>query len=168
MDETSDDIQRLQTLLDASIQQAGDFLRSSFEMPAHSLSARQIVRYWQGALTVALATVTPQGEPRVAPIGAMLIHGQIIIPTVKAAARTRHLLKHSAISLTHYQETGLAFIIHGHAEIIEADHPDFATYVQAQLAATGKSVRNWGEGVYLRVLPHAFYTYAREPETYPM
>lgn len=72
MYETSAEIEHLQALLDRSIEQAGAFLRSSFEMPAHSLSARQLVHLWQGLQTVAFATATKKGEPLVAPIGALL------------------------------------------------------------------------------------------------
>lgn len=51
MNETEIDLSRLQELLDASIAGAGEFLRSSFEMPEHSLSAAQLVEHLQGGLT---------------------------------------------------------------------------------------------------------------------
>ena len=71
MRETAEDLQRLQTLLDDSIDRAGPFPRRSFEMPEHSLSAGQLAGHLQGSFTLALATVTARGEPRVAPIGAL-------------------------------------------------------------------------------------------------
>ena len=43
MHETPTELTRLQELLDDSIERASGFLRSSFEMPEHSLSARQLV-----------------------------------------------------------------------------------------------------------------------------
>ena len=58
MYETPEDFQRLQTLLDQSIEQAGTFLRRSFQMPLHSFSVRQLVHFWQGMQTVAFATMT--------------------------------------------------------------------------------------------------------------
>lgn len=73
MYETPEDIHLLQALLDRSIEQAGAFLRQSFQMPNHSLSARQLIHVWQGMQTIALATVTRNGEPRVAPIGAIAV-----------------------------------------------------------------------------------------------
>jgi hypothetical protein len=39
------DLQRLQALLDDSITRASAFLRSSFEMPEHSLSAMQLAAH---------------------------------------------------------------------------------------------------------------------------
>ena len=47
MKETPGDLEQLQALLDYSIEQAGSFLRSSFQMPQRSLSAGQIVHYLQ-------------------------------------------------------------------------------------------------------------------------
>jgi hypothetical protein len=71
MRETQEDIERLQALLDNSIERAGAFLRRSFQMPQHSLAAQQLIDCWPDVQTVALATVTTKGEPRIAPISAM-------------------------------------------------------------------------------------------------
>ena len=59
MRETPEDIQRLQALLDNSIERAGAFLRRSFQMPEHSLTAQQLIDCWLDVQTVALATVVP-------------------------------------------------------------------------------------------------------------
>jgi hypothetical protein len=91
VNEAAADLERLQAVLDSSIEGAGPFLRSSFEMPEHSLSAEQLVVHLQGSLTVALATVTARGEPRVAPINALFVHGAFCVPSVAQAARARHL-----------------------------------------------------------------------------
>src|SRR5690349_17465632 len=82
MKETPEDIIQLQAILDQSIEKAGSFLRSSMEMPEHSLSATQLVNYLQGNQTVAFATVTAKGEPRIAPIGSFFYRGHFYIPTV--------------------------------------------------------------------------------------
>jgi uncharacterized pyridoxamine 5'-phosphate oxidase family protein len=167
MYETPHDILRLQQILDRSIEHAGAFIRESFEMPGHSLSARQLVHFWQGLQTVAFATVTAHGEPRVAPIGALLLRGQFAIPTVAAAVRTKHVQRQPAISFTLYQENGLAVIVHGQAVIIRPDHPIFAEFEAFQREVSRTSVLNWGEGVFLLVNPRTIYTYARVPENYP-
>ena len=44
MHEMPEDMQRLQALLDRSIERAGAFLRRWFEMPERSLSAGQLAR----------------------------------------------------------------------------------------------------------------------------
>jgi pyridoxamine 5'-phosphate oxidase-like protein len=167
MDETDTDFQNLQTLLDHSIEQAGPFLRESFQMPTHSLSARQLTHLWQALQNIALATVTSKGEPRVTPIGALLFHGQWYIPTVAAALRTKHLLHHPVMSFTYYQGDDLAIIAHGSAHILRPDHPDFPAVEAFQQEQTGSSVLTWGEGVFFQVTPRALYTFVRYPDRYP-
>jgi hypothetical protein len=167
MHETPDDLATLQTLLDASIERAGPFLRSSFEMPDHSLSAAQVVRLLHGVPTVAFATVTSKGEPRVAPIGAIFYRGAFRIPTVMSAMRVRHVRRQPGVSLTYYEGIDLAVIIHGTASVLGVEHPDFSTLENIHRGEIGQSVRDWGEGAFLRVDADVFYTYARYPDRFP-
>src|SRR5689334_6003061 len=117
MKETPEDIIQLQAILDQSIEKSGSFLRSSMEMPEHSLSATQLVNYLQGNQTVAFATVTAKGEPRIAPIGSFFYRGHFYIPTVASAVRTKHIQKRPGVSLTCFAGDGLAIIVHGTAAI---------------------------------------------------
>jgi hypothetical protein len=166
--ETAEDLDRLQAMLDDSVGRAGAFLRSSFEMPEHSLSAPQLAAHLHGSLTVALATVTARGEPRVAPIGALFLHAWFYVPTVAESARARHLARRPAASLTYFEGTELAVIVHGQVMIIGAEDSDFAELDAAQVESGGQSVREWqGQGVYLRLEPATFYTYAGDPGRYP-
>ena len=164
MRETHEDLTRLQALLEESIERAGSFLRASFEMPEHSLSAERLAAHLQGRLTVALSTVTAGGEPRVAPIGAFFLRGTFYIPTVTQAARARHLSKRPAASLTYFEGIDFAVIAHGTAEAIDADDPRFEELDEVYAQCGGESVTEWeGDGVYLRFEPTTMYTYAREP-----
>ena len=167
MYETPEEIQYLQTLLDRSIEQAGTFLRRSFEMPAHSLSARQLVHLWQGLQTVAFATATKKGDPLVAPIGALLYHGEFYIPTVASALRTRHVVERPAISFTFYHGEDLAAIVHGEATVVRSDDAGFAALEASHRKMNGSSVQDCGDGVFLHVVPRVLYTYARYPDRYP-
>ena len=167
MRETREDMEGLQALLDRSIEGAGDFLRGSFRMPQHSLSAGQLVRHLQGLNTLALATVTRKGEPRVAPIGSLLFRGRFHVPTVATAARTRHLTERPAVSLTYYEGGDLAILVHGRAEVLYPHHPDFEVLDEILREVGGGSVLGWGEGVYLRVEAQTLYTFARYPERFP-
>lgn len=167
MRETADDLAWLQGLIARSIAGAGAFLRSSFEMPEHSLSAAQLVRHLAGVPTVALATVTAKGEPRVAPIGALFYRARFYIPTVATAARTRHLRARPAASLTYYAGIDLAVLVHGRAAIVAADDPAFGALDALHRELTGGAgVTSWGEGVFLRIEPDVFYSYARYPEQF--
>jgi len=163
MRETPEDIERLQALLDNSIERAGAFLRRSFQMPEHSFSAQQLIDCWQGVQTIALATVTTGGEPRIAPISSLLYRGDIYIPTVATAARTRHVMKRPAVSLTLFRENELAIIVHGYAAIISPGHADFETLETLLYASTHTRAGEWGEGVYLHIQAPAIYTYNRHP-----
>ncbi len=163
MRETQEDIERLQALLDSSIERAGAFLRRSFQMPHHSLTAQELVNCWQDVQTVALATVTTRGEPRIAPIGSLLYRGDIYIPTVATAARTRHIMKRPAVSLTLFRENELAIIVHGYATIISREHEDFEALENLLYAATHTKAGEWGEGVYLHIQAEAIYTYNNHP-----
>ncbi|MEA2394131.1 MAG: hypothetical protein QOJ82_2022, partial [Solirubrobacteraceae bacterium] len=118
MRETAADLQRLQALLDDSVARASPFLRSSFQMPERSLSAERLAAHLQGSLTVALATVTARGEPRVAPIAALFLRGSFHVPTVAESARARHVAQRPGVSLTYFEGTDLAVIAHGHAAIL--------------------------------------------------
>jgi hypothetical protein len=164
MDETPADIDRLRTLLDRSIEQASPFLRRSFEMPEHSLSAAQLVAHLQGSLTVALGTVTARGEPRVAPIAAFLLRASFYVPTVAEAARARHLAARPGASLSYFEGIDLAVVAHGKATIIGADDARFAELDATQIECGNQSVREWeGTGVYLNIEPASLFTFARYP-----
>jgi hypothetical protein len=165
--ETDADLAELQALIERGIESAGPFLRSSFQMPEHTLSARQLVRCLEGLPTVACATVSAKGEPRVAPIGALFYRGRFHIPTTMAAARTRHVRRRPAISVTYYQGIDLAVIVHGRATILGAEHPDFATLEALQRAHGGDGVSDWGEGAFLKVDADALYSFARYPAQFP-
>jgi len=165
--ETPDELERLQELLDRSIEEAGAFLRSSFQMPTHSLSARQLATYLQGIQTVAFSTVTAAGQPRVAPIGAIFHRAEFYIPTVMTAMRTRHVSRRPPISLTHYDGIDLAIIVHGRAVIINQEQPEFDTLEAIHRTSGSESVRDWGEGAFLRVMADVIFTFARFPERFP-
>jgi hypothetical protein len=165
--ETAADLERLQTLLDDSAEQASPFLRSSFQMPAHSLTAAQLAAHLQGSLTVALGSVTARGEPRVAPVAAFFLRTSFYIPTVAEAARARHLAARPGASLTYFEGTDLAVVAHGHATLIDEEHPGFAELDAIQVESGNQSVREWqGRGVYLHLQPDKLFTFARHPGRY--
>ena len=163
MHETTDDLTNLQQLLDDSVERATPFLRRSFEMPDRSLSAQQLAEQLQGSLTVALATVTARGEPRVAPINALFYRGTFHIPTVAESARARHLAKRPAASVTYFEGNSLAVIVHGTAASIDENQPEFTPVDELQMQFRSEGPRDWqGQAVYLRIEPNTIYTYARE------
>jgi hypothetical protein len=168
MDETPQDLDELQQLLDRSIQQAGEYLRTCLEMPEHSLKATQITRHLQGILTAAAGTVTARGEPRVAPVGCIFYRAQFHIPTVRNAARAKHVAKRPGISLSLFDGNDLAMIVHGCATIVPSSMPDFKELDRTLQEAVGRGVLDWGDGIYIRIVADRFYTFARYPERFSL
>jgi nitroimidazol reductase NimA-like FMN-containing flavoprotein (pyridoxamine 5'-phosphate oxidase superfamily) len=137
-------------------------------MPEHSLSAQQLAIHLQGSLTVALATVTAAGEPRVAPINALFFRGAFYVPTVAESARARNAARRPAVSLSYFESTAVAVIVHGRATIVDETHPDFAELDELQVHYGRESPLAWdGEAVYLKVAPATIFSYARHPERHP-
>ncbi len=168
MRETAGDLSELQALLEDSASRASPFLRASFEIPEHSLSAEQVAGHLVGSLTVALATVTAKGEPRVAPINALFYRGSFHIPTVAQAARARHLAKRPGASLTYYEGIELAVIVHGQAAIIPQGTPTFDELDEVQTGTGQQSPRDWdGDAIYLKIEAATMYTYARNAGSDP-
>ena len=163
MYESTEDIAVLQGLLDRSIEQAGSFLRESLQIDNHTLTADQVIHYLDGIRHASLATVTARGEPRVAPVVAIFVHGKYYVPTVVEAARTRHLRQRPGVSLTEYDGSDDAIIIHGQATLIDLDHPEFDEIDELYMNfTTSGGPRSWGGGgpVYIRVDPDVMYATA--------
>ena len=81
----------------------------------------QVVHYLQGTKHVAFATVNEHGEPRVAPLDGVFIHGRFTVSTGGRAARLRHLRANAACSAAHMDGDTVGIVVHGHATIIGRD-----------------------------------------------
>jgi uncharacterized pyridoxamine 5'-phosphate oxidase family protein len=162
MNESQQELQQLQQLLTNSIERAGQFLQQSFQMPEHSLSAKQLVKHLQRPITISLATITKNAAPRVAPIGAIFYRGQFYIPTVMEAARSKMLKNNPNISLTYYESNDFALILHGKADFVRQESDIFLEVEKLHLQYNKISVTQWGgEGVFIRVQTDVIYTFAR-------
>lgn len=119
MHETPDDLLRLQRLLDASYARAGSHLRSIWG-PDARLDAAALSAELTGVEVLDLATVTPAGEPRVAPVDGLFFRGRLWFGSAGNSARFRNIRANSAVSgaITRGSETFLV-IVHGQA--VETD-----------------------------------------------
>ena len=168
MHETPEEIEQLQQIIARGIESAGPFLRRSFEMPEHSLSAEELLAVFDGRRTVALATATRAGAPRVAPIGCLLIGGIFYVPTTRTAARYRMIERRPEVSLTAFDGVDLAVIVHGRARTLHDGAPLFERIDMIQRELGHESVRTWGEpgdGCYLAIEPETILTYTRHRST---
>ena len=119
MYETESDLSRVQELLDASYARAGSHLRSIWGEETR-LDARALSDELAGIQVVDLATVTPSGEPRVAPVDGLFYRGRLWFGSAESSQRFRNIRANPAVSaaVTRGLETFLV-LIHGRA--VETD-----------------------------------------------
>jgi hypothetical protein len=134
MHETDEDLRALQAVLDASYVRAGSHLRSIWG-PDARLDAQQLSSELPGVEVLDLATVTPSGEPRVAPVDGLFFRGHFWFGSAESSARFRNLRANPAVSaaVTRGSETFLV-IVHGHAIEIDPRGPEaggFADHARA-------------------------------------
>lgn len=78
------------------------------------------------------------------------------------AAKTKMVQRSPSMSLTHYEGNDRAVIVHGQAQVITADNDEFGALEALQRKASGSSVLDWGDGVFLRVNSAQIFTYDRD------
>jgi uncharacterized pyridoxamine 5'-phosphate oxidase family protein len=134
MHETKSDLQRLDELLDVSYARAGSHLRAIWGEDSR-LDARALSAELAGIQVLDLATVTPRGEPRVAPVDGLFFRGELWFGSAEHSMRFRNIRANPAVSgaVTHGLETFLV-IVHGRAIETDprgADARGFADYPRA-------------------------------------
>ena len=158
--ETPADLDRLQALLDRSHDGAGSHLRDIIR-DERTLSARELTALLTGMRTLAVATVTAAGEPRVSGLDGHLLHGRWVFTTSGAAWKARHLRARPATSAAYLEGDDLGVFTHGQVEFLDAGHAERAE-VEAHLTAHyGSSPSTWGDDiVYCRIEPTWMVGYA--------
>ena len=124
MHETEDDLRELQHLLDRSYERSGSHLRSIWGGDAR-LDAASLAAELAGVQVLDLATVTPRGEPRVAPVDGLFFRGRFWFGSAENSFRFRNLRANPAVSgaITRGLETFLV-LVHGAAEEIDPRGPE--------------------------------------------
>lgn len=134
MRETSEELIELQALLDTSLSRSTAHLRSIIDAE-RTLSAEQLTSILTGMCTLALATVTTKGEPRISGVDGHFLHGAWHFGTARSAAKARHLAARPAASVTHMRGEDLGVFTHGTVETLNperaqptADWPELLAY----------------------------------------
>jgi hypothetical protein len=133
MYETDQELEELQALLDASYARAGEHLRGIWG-PETRLDARRLSEELPGVQVLDLATVTPRGEPRVAPVDGFFFRGRFWFGSSPHSLRFRNIRRNPAVSgsITRGLETFLV-LVHGHAVETDPRGPEaggFADYAR--------------------------------------
>jgi uncharacterized pyridoxamine 5'-phosphate oxidase family protein len=167
MFETDAEIDELDALFDRTFAHANAHL-TGIVSTERRLNARQVVRYLQGTKHVAFATVNERGEPRVAPLDGVFIHGRFTVSTGGKAARLRHLRVNPACSAAHMDGDVVGIVVHGRATIIGRDDDGAAELEAVWRELYGSSPFEWGDGVvFMRIEPSSMWAYAFHPENFP-
>ena len=160
MKESPEELDLLQGVLDRSHEGAGAHLRAIIS-DERTLTARELVGLMTGMRTLALATVSAAGEPRVSGVDGHLLHGRWVFTTSGSAVKARHLRSRPATSAAYIEGDDLAVYTHGRVELLGPDHPDLPE-IEAHLTAHyGSSPSSWGDDiVYCRIEPTWMVGYA--------
>ncbi|WP_436771221.1 pyridoxamine 5'-phosphate oxidase family protein [Yinghuangia sp. YIM S09857] len=166
MRETSDDLHRLQTLLDASLARSTAHLRSIISAE-RTLTAEQLTGVLTGMCPLALSTVTAKGEPRVSGVDGHFLNGAWHFGTARGAAKARHIAARPAVSAAHMRGEELGVFTHGTAEVLNpaegeatADWPELLAYF---MDFYGENAFDWdNDVVFFRLRPQWMTVYAAD------
>jgi hypothetical protein len=141
--ETDEDLQRVDALLAASYEAAGDHLRAIHLAPTR-VDAARLVRELDGMRILVVATVTADGRPLTGPVDGHLYRGSWIFGTSPAAVRARHLAARPAISATYVRGEEFVCTVHGTAVPIDAATYDDGGFGEVARATYGDEWASWG------------------------
>lgn len=163
--ETTEELDRLQSLLDASMASAGPHLRDIIS-EERRLDARQLTERLHGLCLLVLATGTADGRPLAGPVDGYFLHGTFWFSSGTQSVRMRHLAARPGVSATYLPGEELAVTVHGRAECHPMKDPACAELRQAMLDAyvpkQGPSFEEWLENVDAigaRIEPEKIFTF---------
>jgi general stress protein 26 len=159
MYETDDELATLQRLLDDSHSGASAHLRGIID-DGRTLRATEVAGLLTGMHTVAAATVTRTGEPRISALDGHFLHGRWSISTSSTSPKARQLKARPAISVACIDGEEFAVFTHGHVELLTEQHPAFDETIAHWTAHYGSSPLSWGDTVVMRVDPTWMVGYA--------
>jgi nitroimidazol reductase NimA-like FMN-containing flavoprotein (pyridoxamine 5'-phosphate oxidase superfamily) len=165
MHETTDDLRRLQALIDRSYDHAGSHLLS-IHTPERRLDATGVAARLQGMCLLALATVSSDGRPIVGPVDGIFYRGAFYFGSAPDSLRMRHLQRRSSVSATYLPGEELAVTVHGDAvplDISAEEHLGFRqTLLELYVPRYGPEWENFLDSVpvYARIDAARMFTFA--------
>jgi hypothetical protein len=166
--ETTEELKKLQRLLDASAQSAGPHLRDIMT-DDRRLTATELCDELHGMRLLVLGTATADGRPLVGPVDGYFIHGAFWFSSGKDSVRMRHIAARPFVSATHLPGEHLAITVHGRADIFEISDPQRPELRQAMLdhylPLQGPSFEEWldeGDSLGARIEADKIFTFKME------
>lgn len=157
MQETPDDVARLQALLDESYAASGPHLAAIHTTDAR-LTAEELVAQLRGMQVFVVATTTRDGRPRTGPVDCFLYRGYFRFGTATNSVRARHLARSPAVSATHVRGEALVVTVHGTAESLDLEgrDRDFRDFLENHYGADQFDQHLAGEPYY-RIVPERLF-----------
>ena len=118
MNETDEDLEHLQELLDGSYAAAGLHLREVITSERR-LSAQQVCSRLVGMRLLVLATVTSDGRPLAGPVDGVFYRGAFHFSSSPDSIRIRHIRLRPFVSATHLPGEDFSITVHGRATILD-------------------------------------------------
>jgi general stress protein 26 len=118
VNETPEDLERLQAVLDRSYAGAGTHLLR-IHTPERRLSGEQLAERLQGMVLLTLATVTSDGRPMAGPVDGIFFRGAFHFGSAPDSMRFRHIRRRPDVSATHLPGEELGVTVHGTAHQVD-------------------------------------------------
>jgi hypothetical protein len=164
MRETTDDLERLQAVLDRSYAKAGPHLLA-IHTPERRLEAAALAEKMDGMKLLALATTSANGRPVVGPVDGIFMHGAFHFGSSPDSVRARHIAARPQVSATHLPGKELAVTVHGKAVEVDVNAPEGAELRQTLLDIyVPRYGESWAEmldggAVYWRLDPERMFAF---------
>jgi hypothetical protein len=153
MKEDAAELAELQELLDRSLAGASEHL-TSIITPERAVPAADLVRRLTGMCTLALATVSAGGRPRVGGVDGHLLHARWVFTTSGSSVKATDMRSRPHVSAAYLEGDTFGLFTHGTAEFLPADHPDWPPIEEHLTMHYGASPSTWGPDiVYIRIQP---------------
>jgi pyridoxamine 5'-phosphate oxidase len=165
--ESSNDIARLQDLLDRSYAAAGAHLLS-IHTPERRLSAEQLARRLTGMRLLTLATVSSDGRPIAGPVDGIFYRGAFHFGSSPDSLRFAHIARRPQVSATHLPGEDLGVTVHGRAVPIDVKSPEQAgfrdTLLEVYVPRYGEEWQEFLDSnpVYARIEAERLFAFALE------
>jgi nitroimidazol reductase NimA-like FMN-containing flavoprotein (pyridoxamine 5'-phosphate oxidase superfamily) len=144
MHETPEDLERLQALLDRSMETAGPHLRSIIT-DDRRMTATEVSEHLEGMCLLVLATVTSDGRPLAGPVDGIFYRGAFHFGSSPDSVRFSHIAERPSVSATHLPREELSVSVHGRAVPVDLDSADGAGFRQTLLDVyTPRYGPEWG------------------------
>jgi hypothetical protein len=161
MDETDEELEALQRLLDDSFARASDHL-TSIMTPPRRLTARRLVAELPMPAVLNIATVTARGEPRISAVDGHFLHGAWHFTTEARSPKARQLRARPAISASYTPRDGFGMFCHGSAVLLEeAEQQALRTH---WIGVYGGAPEDLGTIAYYRLHADWLVAFAMTPE----